>query len=84
MSAAAREGARLAIAARPVTDGDVEARIDTYLDGANIEDATISIDPSADGAESGDEITVSITKDFTMSVIPMTMTLRGTSVMVKE
>lgn len=84
LSAAAREGARMAIAARPVTDGDVEERIQTYLSGANIDDADISIAPSANGAESGDEITVTVEKDFSMSVLPVSMTLRGSSVMVKE
>lgn len=74
----------MAIAARPVTDGEVEERIETYLSGANIDDADVSIAPSAAGAESGDEITVTVEKQFSMSVLPMTMTLRGSSVMVKE
>ena len=84
LSAAAREGARVAIAARPVTDDEVTERIEAYLEGANIDDVTPSISPAADEAVSGDEITVSIEKEFTMSVLPITMTLRGTSVMVKE
>jgi hypothetical protein len=67
-----------------VTDDDVNERIATYLDGANIEDADVSVAPSPADAESGDEITVSVEKEFTMSVLPITMTLRGTSVMVKE
>ena len=84
LSAAAREGARLAIAARPVTDSDVEARVQLYLAGANVDEATISVLPSATGAESGTAIAVSVTRTFSMSVLPISFELRGNSTMVKE
>lgn len=82
--AAAREGARLAIAARPVTDSEVEARVQTYLDDANVDDAEISISPSATGATSGTSLTVAVTKSYSMTFVPLSFQLRGASTMVKE
>lgn len=85
LTASTREGARLAIAARPVTDAEVIARVQGYLTDANLAGAvTITVTPSATTALSGTAITVTATTSFPLVVLPRTLALRGSARMVKE
>lgn len=80
-----REGARMAIAARPVTTAEVETRIDECLNEGNASaDVTVTITPDVTTSESGDAIVVTASRDYAFSLFPMTLDLQSSSRMVKE
>jgi Flp pilus assembly protein TadG len=84
LTAATREGARTAIAARPVTDAQVTQVVNDYLNAANVTGAAVSITPSVDGVAAGTQITVQATVPFPLIVLPRSLSIQGTAVMVKE
>jgi Flp pilus assembly protein TadG len=85
LTASTREGARIAIAARPVTDGEVVQKVRDYLTEAKVPGAVaVSVSPSAAGAVSGTSIVVTATTSFPLVVLPKTLALRGSAKMVKE
>lgn len=82
LTGAAREGARVAIAARPVTDAEVVDHVNQFLQDSNVT-ATVTVTPSS-SSPSGTAIQVVAQVDYPLVVIPRTLHLRGTATMVKE
>lgn len=77
---AAREGARVGVLDSS-TAGDVTAAVNTYLNSANITNATITCNPSTpSSATYGQPVTVTVTIPFSqVSWLPSPMFLGGTT-----
>lgn len=84
LTTATREGARMAVAARPVTDAEVTAMVQSYLNDARVKGSSITIDPGVAGVATGTAIKVRAETEMKFTILPMTMKLSGFATMVKE
>ncbi len=83
--AACREGGRLAIAARPVTSADVDARVRDFLVGTDLATtATVTVSAEPSTVLSGNTIQVDASVPFELTAIAYSFTIRGRAKMMKE
>lgn len=77
---AAREAARFAVLPSQKTDAEVQATVDTYLNGAGIPSADVTPTYNGINAGTGQTVTITLTMDHELAFVGPIMGLLGGSI----